>query len=408
VPKAGKQGTAAAMAVGDQVTFHFETLQKIVRAETGRDLPLAVTEFNASIDSHDPVRFSYAAGLASADLIRYFLDPASHVVTANYWNVLNGWFGMLKGASDGKALEPMEEKAAYPLFRLWGRHFGDQLVGINVQSPHGEFPGAGSVYAATGDAWMPSRPIGTVDVVPLITTEKLEQKGVPARITSDAVLEILLDDATGDRYPVIATLPRGTWPGQGALEHRISFEARFVPEGVQPHVALGLGLADPRGWKATGSAIAVRGISDPEWKSFSGDYPSLPDASGLDLVARLELGKSRVTGRFELRNLRLDSSSPRSAPAFNLVTASASLSNDGQTLYVMAFNKSDQRSISTRINLSGFSSDTAKRWEVNAPSLTSLDGVRETAGDEPLKFDGATLVVELPAHSMTAFEFIKK
>lgn len=408
VPKAGKQGTAAAMAVGDQVTFHFETLQKIVRDETGRDLPLAVTEFNAAIDSHDPVRFSYAAGLASADLIRYFLDPASHVVTANYWNVLNGWFGMLKTASNGNALEPVEEKAAYPLFRLWGRHFGDQLVGVNVRSPRGEFPGAGSVYVSTGDSWTPPRPIAAVDLLPLLTTERLEQKGVPSRITSDGVLEILMNDATGDRYPVIATLPRSTWPGQGALEHRISFEARFVPEGTQPHVALGIGLADPRGWKATGSAIAVRGISNPEWKSFSGDYPSLPDAGGLDFVARLELGKSRVTGRLELRNLRLESSSPRSAPAFNLVTASASLSKDGRTLYVMAFNKSDRRSVSTRINFSGFAAGTAKRWEVNAPSLASLEGVRETASDETLKLEGNTLVVELPAHSMTAFEFTQK
>ena len=321
VPKAGKQGLAATMAVGDQVTFHFETLQKIVREETGRDLPFAVTEFNASIDSYDTVRFSYGAGLASADLVRYFLDPASHVVTANYWSVLNGWFGMLHGASDGNAREPMSEKAAYPLFRLWGRHFGDRLVEADVQSPRAEFPGAGGVYAAAGDSWIPTKSTARVDVLPLLSTDGLEQKGIPARITQDGVLQILLNDATSDRYSVIATLPRSTWPGAGALEYRIFFEARFVPEGDQPHVALGIGLADPRGWKATGSATAVRGISEPEWKTFSGEYLALPDATGLDLVARLELGTSRVTGRLELRNLRIDSATPPTAPAFNLVTS---------------------------------------------------------------------------------------
>jgi alpha-N-arabinofuranosidase len=408
VPKAGKQGLAAAMAVGDQVTFHFETLQKLVRAETGRDLPFAVTEFNASIDSHDPVRFSYGAGLASADLVRYFLDPASHVVTANYWNVLNGWFGMLHGASDGTAQEPMSEKAAYPLFRLWGRHFGDQLIGVNVESPRVGFPGAGSVYAANGDSWIPTKSTAQVDVLPLLSTDGLEQKGIPARITQDGELKILLNEATGDRYPVIATLPRTTWPGAGALEYRISFEARFVAEGDQPHVALGIGLADPRGWKATGSAIAVRGISEPDWKSFSGEYLSLPDATGLDLVARLELGKSRATGRLEVRNLRIDSATPPTAPAFNLVTASASLSKDGQTLYVIAFNKSERQAVSTHLNLSGFTAAGAKRWEVNAPSLAALTGVSETVSGEPLVIEGGSARVTLPAHSMTAIEFSKQ
>lgn len=407
VPKAGKEGLQATMVVGDQVEHHFATLQGIVRDETGRDLPLAVTEFNAAVDTRDPVRFSYGAGLASADLLRFFLDPASHVVTANYWHLLNGWFGMLQGESDGTAREPMEEKAAYPLFRLWGQHFGDQLVDVAVKSPKAEFPGAGNVYSAVGDSWIPATSIGSLDVAPFISMDILEQKGIPAGLSNDGVFSTTLNNFTGDIYPVIATLPRSTWPGQGGLQHRIIFEARFIPKGDQPRVSLGLGLADPRGWKATRSAIAVRGISEPEWKTFAGDYLGLPDATGLDVVARLEVGKERVTGKLEVRNLRIESSISGSAPAYNLVTASASLSKDGRTLYVVAFNKSDQHAVTTRIELSGFDATGAKRWEVNGPSLASLTGVRETVSGEPLALETDGLTVTLPPHSMSAFELSK-
>jgi alpha-N-arabinofuranosidase len=145
----------ACMAVGEQIERHLEEFHQMAKKEAGHDLPLAITEYNADFPFNDPkpYRYSLGAALYSADLIRVFLDPRHNVATANFWQFLNGYWGILRRAADDPQGLHMEEKAPYKTFRLWGHHFKGNIVDTEVHAPHAGFDGSARVYAAAGDTY---------------------------------------------------------------------------------------------------------------------------------------------------------------------------------------------------------------------------------------------------------------
>ncbi|EIP99669.1 alpha-L-arabinofuranosidase [Opitutaceae bacterium TAV1] len=424
-PFTDDQRALAAMAVGDQVEDHFATLDRIVIEETGRHIPYALTEYNAVIDSQTPIRFSYAAALASADLVRFFHEPRSRVINAQYWNFLNGWFGMISAPHDGTATDStIMERPAWPLYRLWGQHFGDRLLRTEVVSPTATFEGAGSVYPARGTQKVPAHTLGTQEVLPQIKLAAVQAAGHMARIISGSTLSVDLKAFTGDQYHVIATLPRSRWVTDAARpasvaapspDYRITFEARYTPAAASaaasaPH--LGLGLNDMRGWNQTRSGIPVMGITGTgEWKTFAGKLEALPDCPGVDVLLRLLGGKTAHNGTLEIRNVRVTAITRPVYPEWKLVTASASRSADAHTLYLILFNKSDVAAVPVDIRIAGFTPGSARYWEVNAPELKATEGAHETVSGSLLPLpesSGQSITHMLPAHSMTAIEFIQK
>ena len=83
------------MVAGEQVEEHLGEYHQMIRRQLGHDLPLAITEFNGAIEDR-PYRLSYTNALECADLLRIFLKPQLNVALANYWDFLNGPFGMLR------------------------------------------------------------------------------------------------------------------------------------------------------------------------------------------------------------------------------------------------------------------------------------------------------------------------
>ena len=95
-------------------------------------------------------------------------------------------------------------------------------------------------------------------------------------------------------------------------------------------------------------------------------------------------------------------------PAYALVTASASKSADGKTLYLVAFNKSTRQDIPVEIRVPGVPLLEAKRWAVTGPSLgttnINAENIKETETAVVTPVSGSTLSPVLPARSMTVFE----
>ncbi|MBL8994252.1 MAG: hypothetical protein JNM63_13000 [Spirochaetia bacterium] len=170
---------------------------------------------------------------------------------------------------------------------------------------------------------------------------------------------------------------------------------------------LGLGMMDKRGWAATHSAVAVEGVQvAKEWTSFSGTYRTLPDATGVTVLARLRAkSETGVNAAMEIRNLKI---ARNENFGYDLLTASSSVSADGKTLYLIVFNKSPLNAVKTRIDVRGFSGKGARLWTVNAPELESTSDkaevAKETISGESVKWEGNGLTLVLPAHSMSALE----
>ena len=230
--------------------------------------------------------------------------------------------------------------------------------------------------------------------------------GVEASIGDDGVLAVTLKDKTGDSYPTLFRFGREEAPAGGDCNYRLSFEDRFIPDnkddGAKPN--LGIGITDSRGYKQTGSGMVAGMAPVPEWQQRSGDFVARADYSGFDLVAHLEAGHDTISGRFEIRNLKLEALSKASMPAYALLTTSASLSDDKKTLYLIVFNKSDKDDIPASIHIDHFTAAGAKIWEVNGPGFAAVDGVHETASGTPLAIKDGAIQHVFPAHSMSAIE----
>jgi alpha-L-arabinofuranosidase len=375
------------MVAGQQVEEHLIEYHQMVRKQLGHDLPLAITEFNGTIDDK-PYRLSYVNALECADLLRVFLKPELNVALANYWGFSND--------------EPVTI-----LYKLWVEHLGSKLVNVEVQSPRADFPGAGSELAARGNSAEPRRQIQSIDLdqysslagalwPKLLNVQIQRQKG---NIT------IRLQNLNHSIFPNLARIPRPNVEPGARVEFTVSFDAKFTPDPGSATAPVGIGLIDSRGWNQTHSGIGVDGITT-EWKHFDATYHLDAQTQSVDLSARLMAEGKNATGTLQVNNLVVTSFVSAHDVAYPLLTSSASISTDGKKIYLIVFNKSASDSIPTTIRLVGFSASRSNYWEVNSPSLKSNDGVAEVAKDAAIPLNSATTAAHVfPAHSMTAIEF---
>jgi alpha-N-arabinofuranosidase len=408
-PKAGISENVAiqSMMVAPQhVEERLANYHKMIQQQLGHDLPLAITEFNGGLDAFgSPRRFSYANALECADLLRVFLKPESNVALANYWQFVNGYFGMLRTASSPNG-EPFTQEPVFFLYKLWAEHFGSNLLKVEVQSPRADFPGAGSEQAARGDVAEPRRQIQTFDLDQYssyfgTTWPKLLNVQIQLQ-KSD--LTVRLQNLNRSIYPTLARIPRPDIGPGGQVEFSLSFDAKFTPAPGSATAPVGIGLMDSRGWNQTHSGIGIDAITT-DWKHFEATYRPDPQTTNVDVSARLiEEGKN-VSGTLQVHNLAVTGfASPHDA-AYPLLTSSASVSSDGKTIYLIVINKSASDSIPATIHLTGFSAAQARYWEVNGIGLESTTGVAETVQGAVFPLSAtATSTHVFPAHSMTAIE----
>lgn len=393
------------LASGDQLEWLMGQFRKTIKEACGRDLPLAMTEYNVGcvIEKPKPYRYSYGAGLLCADLLRIFLKPETHMEMANYWQMVNGYWGMIDNQD-----KPMLIRPAYPLYKLWGQHFGADLVAVEVRSPKETIPAYTNMMPASGDKLVEGHLIEKYDwadsLVPALArgaafkTTKSEAGGFRTEIAGHS----------GNVYPAIGNLsaPAET-KGQGC-SYLLEYEGKYTPDEGTQTARMGLGIVDARGWDVTHSGTAVDGMIGPEWKKYRKWFHASPDAPGVSISLRLEPEEQKLSGVLEIRNLNIEAHSKTQFPAYDLITASASISEDRSKLYLVVFNKSADRPIEATIQLRDFVPAGAKAWEVNAPKLASLDGAKEVRSGEDIPLANGAIHYKFPAHSMTAIEVARE
>jgi alpha-N-arabinofuranosidase len=398
----------AMMVAGQHVEEHLLEYHHMIQQQLGHDLPLAITEFNGGLDTFGSAyRFTLGDALECADLLRVFLKPESHVAFANYFNFVNGYFGMVRTPMPFSKYEPPAEEPAFPLYELWAQHFGSQLVKVEVQSPRAEFPGAGSELAARGDAAEPRRQLQRIDLDQYSSlVGSLWPKLLNVQIQrQNSDFTIHLQNLSRSIYPLLARIPRPDVSPGTPLEFTLSFDAKFTPDPGNDTAPMGIGLIDSRGWNQTHSGIGLDAITTDS-KHFDGTYQLTAQTPNVDLSARLMADGKHVSGTLQIHNLVVAAFVSAHDAAYPLVTSSASTSSDGKKLYLIVFNKSANDLIPMDMRLAGFSAAKAQYWEVSGPSLDATSGVSITQTGAPLSLSNATTATHVfPPHSMTAIEF---
>lgn len=427
----------ACMASVDQFEVMLGKYRDLIKQCTGRAIPMVITEHNAmfvqDLDDPKPYRFSYGPALFSADYLRVMLQPELNVKMAHYWQLLNGYWGMIRTVGNPAQPDECFTMPAYHVFKLWGDHLGSELVHVEAEGPRLEFEGV----AHTAPARKPSD-APTPDFT--LTSGAAEHCSWEAAGPRSATLT--LDDFEGDSYPAFAQ----DIPVKGGGMYMLTCEARTSKEIGPDDVVLGVSILDARGWEATRSGNAAEGAENTkEWARLACDFNAPADAEAVNLHWRIRGATQPVSGTLEIRNVRIEPH--KTYPPYATLTASASLSDDKDTLYLTVFNKHHAEPVAAQVNVHGFDIATARMWRVNGSSLTAtnLDGlidmytqarieagvpeekarseaeqelaeayggrdvfVRETvssAAVEGVRPDG--FVHTFPAHSMTAFELDK-
>lgn len=396
--------TQACMASANQMKDTVDTFNALVKAKTGKQLPLAITEYNASILNDKkpiPYRYSLAAALFCADYVRFLLMPENHVLLANYWSCFNGYWGFVHGPADpSKQQADWEKNPAFHLYCLWAAHFGDRLTETEVVSPEKTFQGGYSIppCGMNGDT-------GSV-VLTVSKPSDASPLGYGWK-SADGVFTLRLENYGADAYPEFGSFK--TAPGNS---YRLSYEGKIISKDKVP-INLGLGLVDGRGWPRTGSAVSAEGVETAsDWTAFSNTTNPAPGCEKMNVLFRLRGTKETpVTAEFQIRNIKVEK--VEGLPAYKTLTAISSVSTDGKKLYLLVFNKDLREDIGAAVEIADKSLLSAKIWTVTGPPTgTNTDGKLEVFerlhGEAVPDIGPAGFKHSFPPCSMSAIEMERK
>jgi len=375
-----------AFASSEQFGVFLERLGDEVKRVTGRTIPLAVTEFNGSYVQEKPKPYRYSLGTAVqvADTVMLFQQPRYSIAFANYWQMSNEYWGMLKGYQP-----PYLKRPAFHVFSLFNQHLGDRLVSVDVKSGSYQTKGGFGVrptgQSAARFEW------GKV--------EKLSQHwklgftlGARAEVGDSGALSVELpENAELNYHHARVRLPAG--PGMG---FRVMAEVRTF--GLNKTGAQ-LEIIDDRGWRATKSSSSSPLVRSEAWTPVSVDYVTLPDAKGIEISAR-RLGGKAEGGRMEFRNLKVQRFVPDRLAGVPYLSAMAT-KGDGKVA-VFLVNRNVDASLNVKINGLPLGVDTATTL-----SGPTVDSDNESSPEEvvpvPLRVErrNGSLELTLPPHSFS-------
>ena len=409
-PPPAEEIYASSLSVPAQVERLLEKIRTVTERIVGRALPIAITEFNGGFAGfHNPhYRHCLGTALLNAELLRIFMLPRSGVFMANYWQFANTYWGQIKGQHHYRGGSPHMRRPNYFPYYLYNNHFGTRLVKVDVECERYESPGLGQIPPCRSEE---SKEI--VNPENLLKGKEWKIRpldGVEANFKND-VLELDFrknQDVNYFHAKIKVPAQPDSWY---ELSGWIKTEALTTKQG------LCLAVGDSRGWTKTKSqALSGKVAGTSDWTRVSVRYRTLKETKSLDVMARRWGGRPPQTdpirGKAWIRDVRLHRLNPFTLPATPYLSANASLSEDGRTLYVMVVNKDLKRAIKTDIRFTALpAAKEGHAWILRGPKIDSTNEVDpDTVGllEKPFMISDDSFQFSFPSHSMTAIEIRRK
>ncbi len=396
-----RQIAEACLSADLQIRHDYQDILAMIKTVCGRtDVPLAVTEYNGGFVQEKPVpyRQSFAVALRNADHLRVLLDPANHVLMANFWQFANEYWGMVQGYVHAGAT-PVKQ-ANFLVFQLYHDHFGDDLLpsavtcarwdtdgycGVRQRRGAGQEAHVFPENLYTGEPW-------TFAEVPEVT-QSLDGGG--------KVLAATFNGGKFNYYQARIHLPAApdTW-------YRVTGHIRT--DALEAVRGVGFQIGDDRGWVATHSCITpgdVHGTSG--WTEVIGDYRTLPDTKGIDILARRILADDTCTGRAWFRIDSVQRFQPFLFAAVPYVEAIASRRHSDGRLCVMLVHKDLDADTPLTVSLKSGRIRTARAWALTGPSPDATNlGPEHPIGisDLPVEVTAGSARLTLPRLSAVSLE----
>ena len=101
---------------------------------SGREIPIAVTEYNGDFLQEYPAPYRHSLGnaLFNALLLNTFLYSNTPILCANFWQFSNSYWGSVYNKDYAKQKGSYVKRPNYFVFELYASHFGSQLISAEV------------------------------------------------------------------------------------------------------------------------------------------------------------------------------------------------------------------------------------------------------------------------------------
>ncbi len=392
----GQACLAADLAIREEI----QEVRRLAKEITGRDIPIAITEYNAGFVQEEPVpyRHSLAAALRNADFLRTVMDPALGVIMACFWQYSNEYWGMVRGYVH-MGQKPVRQ-ANYFVYELYHDHFGDRLVPARVWCERWDFGGGLGVPARRGEGAKYREFPG--NLYKGQAWQIVQCPGVKQRLMDGGrLMEVEFGGKAVNYYHAFISLPAE--PGMG---YRVIGWVKT--EGIRGGSGVGFQVGDARGWTATKSATVYCPVAGTKgWTRVVLEYVGLSDTRGINVIARHVDDGQPISGKAWFRIEGVYKFQPRVLPGVPYVEAVASVRERDGKICAVVVHKDVDAPTELLVRVHGRRIVGASAWALNGPSLdaTNLSG-REVVGIRPVAVevvDGAARV-DLPPHSVVALE----
>lgn len=375
-----------AFASAEQFSIFFTRLRGEIKRLTGRYIPLGVTEFNGHfVQEHPkPYRLTLGTAVLVSDMVLAFLKPDSGVALANYWQLSNEYWGMVRGYG-----APYVKRPAYHVFQMLNEHLEDQIVEAQVASGGYRSKGGFGVLASENTPSKFEMKKSEVVTAPWKTGFVI---GAKADVDDAGGLSVQLPSAFELNY----YHSRICLPVISGIGYRVTAEIRS--EGLAKSGAQ-LEVIDDRGWNATKSSSLSDLVRSSTWLPVTVDYVALPDSKGIEIRLR-RLGGVAEGGRMEVRNVRIQRFVPDRVGTVPYVSAVATKGSNKFSVFLVNRNVSAP----VQVKLEGMPAGTDTAWTLSGPAV---DSDNEKNPDEvvpkpiPVARQAGGLVVTIPAHSFS-------
>jgi Alpha-L-arabinofuranosidase len=158
-----------------EVENKIESTLKIIKKEFGRNLSLAVTEYNGGFKEKGLFAYRHSLGTAllNAELLKIFMEPSNNILMANYWQFYNSSWNMVVNGFNGNYEDinkPYYKRPSFFIFELYRKHFGDELIEVKVNSGSYSVDGVNIPYLSVNA----SRSAGGSKIYLMVVNKNLE------------------------------------------------------------------------------------------------------------------------------------------------------------------------------------------------------------------------------------------
>lgn len=387
------------MASDELIISRLKELNSYIKLVTGRDdIPLAATEYNGNFVQNEPVKFRFTLfnAIHNANYVRIFLDPASNVLFANHWQLVNTYWGMIREKK--KNHKPLIKQANYYVYKIYNNYLSDNLIKIYIDGPDYTFSGAAKVSARKG-----KKVEGSWHLYDGTLPDKwsLRLFGDVEQTQAGGVVTAKFNNKDFNYYHASKS-----FRVKPDTLYRVSVKVKAI--GIAGG-KVGVAVEDVRGWTKTYNQpanIQLKGTT--EWRWVSTQIRTLPDATMLRVMARRLKGKGKIRGVVKFSDLRVEESDFHPGSIQSIVGL-ASKSNKNDIINIILMNRELNKVVKAVIRVpSGYRVDHAVKLSGPTPYTTNFKPVKgEKIFIKNNKYDvkNNVMTISLPAMSMNAISF---